>query len=213
MKLEDFERRGDKGHARFVTQVRDVSGDELFELTLAAPEALLRKVLADATIELTIDSARTQESLGRETEKLRAEHRKAMWKVAGLEQVDDLLKPPPPRSRPEKSVFAAVRPVRGEGTPFAMSISTFGVPAGVSLFFFGSWVFGTFGSVLPTSGDQDLFLRLFGATGPVVSASVLPLTLPDAVGFGLPPPFPFFPVFQIFGFATGVCRNFSAFGA
>ena len=105
MNLEDFERRGGKDHARFVTQVRDVSGDEAYELTL------------------------------------------------------------------------------------------------------------TFGSVLPRSGDQDLFLHLFGATGPVVSASALPLTLLDAVSFVLPPPFPFVPVFRIFGFTTGVCGNFTAFGA
>ena len=78
MNLEDFERRGGKDHARFVTQVR-VSGDEAYELTLAAPEALIRRVLADATIELTIDSARTQDTLVREAEDLRAEPRRAMW--------------------------------------------------------------------------------------------------------------------------------------
>jgi hypothetical protein len=94
-----------------------------------------------------------------------------------------------------------------------VSISTFAVPAGASFFFFGSWVFGTFGSVLPRSGDQDLFLHLVGATGPVVSASALPLTLLDAVSLVLPPPFPFVPVFRIFGFTTGVCGNFTAFGA
>ena len=92
MNLEDFERRGGKDHARFVTQVRDVSGDEAYELTLAAPEALIRRILADATIELTIDSARTQDTLVREAEDLRAEHRRAMWTVAGLEKVTDLLK-------------------------------------------------------------------------------------------------------------------------
>jgi hypothetical protein len=115
MNLQDFERRGDKDHARFVTQVRDVSGDEAYELTLAAPEALIRGVLADATIELTIDSGRTQDTLVRETEDLRAERRRAMWTVAGLEKVADLLKAPPPSPQPENSVLAAVRPVSGEG--------------------------------------------------------------------------------------------------
>lgn len=213
MNLEDFERRGDKDHARFVTQVHDVSGDEAYELTLAAPEVLIREVLADATIELTIDSARTQDTLVREAEELRAEHRRAMWTVAGLEKITDLLKPPPPPPQPENSVLAAVRPVGGEGTPFSVSISAFAVPAGASFFFFGSWVFGTFGSVLPRSGDQDLFLHLFGATGPVVSASALPLTLLDAVWFVIPPPFPFVPVFRIFGFTTGICGSFRAVGA
>src|SRR5690242_2884780 len=72
MNLEDFERRGGKDHARFVTQVRDVSGDEAYGLT--------------------IDSARTQDTLVREAEELRAEHPRAMWTVAGLEKVADLLK-------------------------------------------------------------------------------------------------------------------------
>jgi hypothetical protein len=80
----------------------------------------------------------------------------------------------------------------------------------VSFFFFGSFVVLTFGSLVPTSGDQDLFLHLFTPAGPVVSASVFPFTLPDLVTFSIP--FPFVPVFRVFGFATGVCANFGAVG-
>jgi hypothetical protein len=212
MNLDDFERRGDRGRPRFVTTVRDVSGDEVFELTLAAPESLIREVLAAATIELTIDSARTQEMLIGETAQLRAEHREAIWRVAGLEESDNLLKPPPPWPVPEDCVLAAIRPVHGEGTPFSLSISGFRVPSGVSFFFTGSWVFNTFASVQPSSGDQDLFLHLFAATGPVVSASLLPGVLLDVVAFAFPPPLPFLPVFQVFGFTTGTCANFTAIG-
>jgi hypothetical protein len=212
MNLEDFERRGDSGRPRFVTTVRDVGGDEVFELTLTAPEALIREVLAEATIELTIDSARTQETLVRETDHLRAEHREAMWRVAGLEETEDLLKPQPPWPRPEDSVLAALRPVHGEGTPFSLSISNFGVARGRRIFFTGSWVFNTFASVRPSSGDQDLFLHLFAATGPVLSASILPGVLLDVVSFAVPPPFPFLPVFEVLGFITGTCANFTAFG-
>jgi hypothetical protein len=43
-----------------------------------------------------------------------------------------------------------------------------------------------------------------------VSASVFPFTLPDLVTFSIP--FPFVPVFRVFGFATGVCANFGAVG-
>ena len=63
MKLSDFERSGKKGYPRFVSQAQDVSGDERFELTIAGPEALVEQVLADATIELTIDSAQSAEDL------------------------------------------------------------------------------------------------------------------------------------------------------
>jgi hypothetical protein len=210
MKLSDFERIGDKGRPRFVTQVKDAGGEETFELTIAGPESLLRRALADATIELTIDSRRSEESVKRELDAAQAERRKTMWSIAALDEVDALFKPEPPRAQRQKSILAAVRPVGREGTPFAFGISTFTVPSGVSFFFFGSFVVLTFGSLVPASGDQDLFLRLFAPAGPVVSASVFPFTLPDVVSFSIP--FPFVPVFQVFGFATGVCANFSAVG-
>jgi hypothetical protein len=61
MKIDEFERSDDKGYTRLVSQVQDVSGDELFELTIAGPEELVHEVLADATIEITIDSAQSVE--------------------------------------------------------------------------------------------------------------------------------------------------------
>jgi hypothetical protein len=213
MNLADFKRSGDKTHARFVTHIADQSGDEKYELTLAGPGPLVRQVLAKAEIEVTIDSALAQEELRQRAEEPLAEQRKALWEIAALKGTDELFKAPPPLPQRDTSVLAAIRPVKGEGTPFFASFSTFTVPTGVSFFLFGSWVFNTFGVVRPTSGDQDLFLHLFGATGVVVSASVHPSLLPDVVAFALPPPFPFIPVFQIFGFATGVCGNFVAAGA
>lgn len=211
MKLSDFERTGKKTNPRFVTQVKNVSGDETFELTIAGPEALLRRVIADATIQLTIDSRQSEKKLMPELDARQAERRKTMWSIAGLDEPEDLLKPGPPPAQLRKSVFAAVRPVTGEGTPFTFSMSGFTVLSGVSFFFFGSFVGFTFGSVVPASGDQDLFLHLFAPSGPTVSASVFPRTLPDLVSFSIP--LPFVPVFRIFGFTTGVCANFTAFGA
>ena len=216
MKLSDFERSGDKGHRRFSTEVKDVSGDEQFQLTIAGPEALVEEVLADATVELTIDSAKSHKDLKKRFDELRAEHRKQTWSLAGLEQVDDLFKPEPAPPKRETSVLAAVRPVTGEGTPFAISVGGFTVPAGVSFFFFGSWVLFANGAVLPLTGDQDLNLRLFSTTGSVVSRSLAGGTSLDFVWFTLPSPFgplPFMPVFEVLGFTTGVCSTFSATGA
>jgi hypothetical protein len=87
---------------------------------------------------------------------------------------------------------------------------------GVSVFFAGSWVFFTNGALVPASGDQDLLLRLFSTTGPVVASSSAGGTSLDFVWLTLPSPFgplPFLPVFQVLGFATGVCATFSATGA
>ena len=216
MRLSDFERSGDEGYPRFVTEVRDLSGDEPFELTITGPDALVEQVFADATIELTIDSAQTAEDLKNRFDELRSEQRKHMCSLAGLEKVDDFFKPEPASPQRDTSVLAAVRPIRGEGTPFLLTAGGFTVPATVSVFFVGSWVAFANGAVLPLTGDQDLRLRLFSTTGPVVSSSLAGGTALDFVWFTLPSPFgplPFFPVFEVLGFITGVCSTFSATGA
>ena len=216
MKLSDFERSGDKGYPRFVTQVQDVSGEERFELTIAGPEALVEEVFADATIELTIDSAQRAEDLKNRFDELRAEQRKQVWSLAGLEKTDDFFKPEPPVAQRDTSVLAAVRSISGEGTPFLLTASGFTVAAMKSVFFAGSWVAFANGAALPLTGDQDLRLRLFSTTGPVVSSSSRGGTALDFVWFTLPSPFgplPFFPVFEVLGFITGVCSSFSATGA
>jgi hypothetical protein len=215
MKLKDFKPSGNKGHRRFVTHVQDVSGDEEFELAVAGPESLVQEVFEDATIELTIDSAQPDNHVKSRFDEWSAEQRKQMWDLAGLEKVDELFKPEPASPKHETSVMAAIRPVKGEGTPFAITVSSFTVPAGASFFFFGSWVFFATGAVLPLTGDQDLNLRLFSATGTVVSKSLAGGTSLDFVWFTMPSPFgplPFVPVFEVLGFATGVCSNFSAQG-
>jgi hypothetical protein len=81
---------------------------------------------------------------------------------------------------------------------------------GCSFFFFGSWVFGTFGSVLPSSRPGSLPSSL-RATGPVVSASALPLTR-SMPSVRAPSAVPFVPVFQIFD-SRPAYGNFTAFGA
>jgi hypothetical protein len=216
MKIDEFERRHAKGHARLVSQIQDVSGDEQFELTIAGPDELVGEVFADATIDLTIDSARSVDDIKPQFDEHSAEYRKQVWSLAGLENLDDLFKPEPAPPKRDTSVLAAVRPVSGEGTPFAITAAGFTVPAAVSVFFVGSWVFFTNGAVLPATGDQDLRLRLFSTTGPVVASSAAGGTALDFVWLTLPSPFgplPFLPVFEVLGFATGVCATFSATGA
>src|SRR5688572_10797879 len=93
MKLGDFERVGGRTNRRFVTQVKDVSGDETFELTIAGPEALVRRVVADATIALTIDSRQSKKKLMPGLNARQADLRKTMRSIAALDKVDGLLKP------------------------------------------------------------------------------------------------------------------------
>jgi hypothetical protein len=58
VRLDELERHDVKGYTRLVSRLQDVSGDEVFELRIAGPHKLVDEVLGDATIEITIDSAR-----------------------------------------------------------------------------------------------------------------------------------------------------------
>jgi hypothetical protein len=213
VKLSEFKRSGRGARTRFVARITDVASQEEFELTIAGPGALVNRMFGDADIELTIDSNRTQDQVLAEFgAPAQDQQRKAMWELAGLADTAGLLKPAPEPPDPKSTVFAAVRPVAGRGTPFAFAVGGFFVPTGARLFFFGSFVFTTVGSLVPATGDQDLFLRLFSATGTTVSSSILGGTSLDVVWFTFPF-FPYVPVFEVRGFSAGVCRTFVAHGA
>ena len=161
MQLSDFERHAKGGRSRHVTRISDTTGREEFELAIAGAATLTKRMFADAEIDLTIDPAITPDNVLAEYRAPAQEQRQSMWEVAGLANPAALLKPPPQPPDTKSPVFAAVRPVSGEGTPFAFVLTGFFVPTGVSFFFFGSFVFTTVGSLVPATGDQDLFLRLF----------------------------------------------------
>ena len=212
MKLDDFKRSGKGTHKRFASRVTDAASQEEFEFTIAGPEALVQEMLADAEIDLTIDSQQSQDQLTADFESAHKEQRKSVWDLAALRDVDALLKPAPEPPQPNTTVFAAIRPVGGHGTPFALLATGFFVPTNASFFFSGSWVFSAIGSVLPTSGDQDLFLHFFTGTGPTVMSSTFGGTSLDVVAFSVPL-FPWVPVFEVKGFTAGVCSTFAANGA
>ena len=212
MQLKDFERTGDGDYSHYVTRVADVGGEGDFELRIAGPGKVVERMFADTAIDLTIDSTRDESQVRQLVESTRDEHRRSVWELAGLGDIDQLLKPNPPSPDRESSVFASARPVSGEGTPFVLTLSAFFVPARFSFLFFGLPVLEAAAVVAPASGDQDLFLHLFSPTGPVVSSSRLGGTSPDLAWF-ISPFFPVVPVFQVFGFAAGVCGSFTATGA
>jgi hypothetical protein len=212
MKFRKFEKSGSGAGARFVSRFTDAASDEQFEMTIAGPSPLVEQVLAEAEIELTIDSHRTQDDLMADFAPALAEQRRLTWEVAALEDIAAFFKPAPTSPRRETTVMAAIRPAAGQGTPFTLVVSRFFVPAGVSFLFFGSFALTALGSVLPASGDQDLFLRLFTPSGPILAASTGGGTALDLVTFTFPL-VPWIPVFDVRGFTTGVCATFAATGA
>ena len=156
MRLADFESSGDGDFPLFVTRVPDAGGAEEFEFRIAGPARLVEEMLADATIELTIDSTRKKPLESPQFDSAQEEeYRRAMWELAGLEDIDQLLKPNPPPPERESSVFASIRPLSGHGTSYEIDVLNAAMPAGFSLLFAGVWnqarAFAT-----PASGDQDL---------------------------------------------------------
>jgi len=210
VKLSEFKQGGRGAHSRFVTEVTDTATQEEHELAIAGPGALVKRMFEKADLDLKVDSGRSASDVQSDFRSDSDEHAKAMWELAGLEDTAALLKPPPPDQK--EAVFVSARGKQGPGTPFALVASSFFVPAGASLFFFGSFVFTAIASLRPTSGDQDLYLHLFSGTGPVVAASFLGGTSLDLVWF-TSPLFPLVPVFEVKGFTTGVCGVFAAQGA
>jgi hypothetical protein len=210
VRLDDFEQRGDKHRPRFVTEVEDASGQARYELAVAGPDHLMRRAFADTTFDLTIDSNKSQGDFEPQLLSVREGLYEQHWTAAGLEDLPALFKPTVARPRPDNSIVAALRPVEFHGTPFSIRISSFTVLAGTNLFFMGSLVAIAVGSLTPLTGDQDLYLRLYGAGGPVVSSSRASFTATDNVWFTMP--FPFVPVYQVQGFTTGVCGTFTAGG-
>jgi len=182
MRLADFESTGDRDFPLFVTRVPDAGGAEEYEFRIAGPGRLVEEMLADATIELTIDSTRKKPLESPEFDSAQEEeYRRAMWELAGLEDIDQLLKPNPPPPERESSVFASIRPLSGHGTSYELDVLNAAMPAGSSLLFAGVWT-DAFAFATPASGDQDLFLSL-SYPGLVVQASRRPAPFTDRVFF------------------------------
>jgi hypothetical protein len=218
MRLDQFDRIGERKFPRFIARVADARGKSEYELRVTGPAKLVEQVIAEAAIEVVIDSASTQDDFKQGLESAQAELRRSQWELAALEDIDLLLKPAPGAPERESTVFCSIRPVSEGGTPFSFTLSGFPLAAGGRFIFVGLLSLFASAFVVPATGDQDLFLHLFSATGPVVSASRAGGITPDVVAFSsvavLPflPPLPFVPVFDVVGFTTGVCGLFQAIG-
>ena len=166
----------------------------------------------NADLDVTVNSGRSASDVRSAFQSEYDEHAAAVWELAGLEDTTALLKAPPTPPDPKGTVFVSVRGAKRPGTPFALVVSIFFVPAGASLFFFGSFVLTAIASLRRTSGDQDLYLHLFSSTGPLIMSSEAGGASLDVVWFTFPL-FPVVPVFEVKGYTTGVCGVFAAHGA
>lgn len=224
MRLTDLELlSGRPEWTRRVAPVSDERGAQDYEVIVAGPGDVVERTLAEADFDLTIDPRSAPEESERELEASRREELEAIRELLALEDPRQLFKQPPDAPSPETGVFISVRRVRGDGTRFGpFVLRNFSLARPFSLFFFLPPVCVATGRVQPASGDQDLFL--FAATFPfnffsLRSSSVRGGTLVDVVSHSIGPlqgcniMTVFVPVFQVFGFDTGVCAEFRFSGA
>ena len=211
MRLQDLDRSGRGNRTRYVGKI-----DRHHELVLAGSNAAITKSFAEAEFDINVDPKATKASWARELRPASEEEVAALAEVAALERPDELLaKRAPAPPKPAGAAFISVRKTGGKGTSYFVSVSNFFVPAPFSLFGVLPPVCSSFGIVRPRTGDQDLFLHLFHPLGPVVRLSVRGGTLVDIVTFSVfcTPFTHFVPWFQVFGFTSGVCSNFTFGGS
>jgi hypothetical protein len=206
--LKDLERSGKGGKTRYSTRL----ADDRYELVVAGPPDVLKTCFAEAAIEVEIDPAADKKKWAKQLSAAWKQEREAQEPVASLEDVPALFgKKPPPAPTAAKSGFVSLRQLEPGGTRYFVSITGLFIPIGLSLFFPLPPVCSTFGTVVPTSGDQDLLLHLaWPPIGPI-RASFRKGTAVDAITFTAPcfPWTHFAPIWHLFGFGPGVCGRFS----
>ena len=209
MRLEEFKRERAGARPAFMLPL-DV-GRSKYELAISGPGPTVKKMFAEADIEVTIDPKGTQDTFSEQVRRAARDVPKSGG--LSLEAIEaGMKKKRAPERTLAKSVFATLQRVEGDGTFFFLALGGLAIPAGFSLFVFLPPVWSCRATVTPLTGDQDLMLLFswppwYG--GPISSA--FGGTTTDVVSFGVPP-FPgleFVPVIRLIGFTTGICRTFS----
>jgi hypothetical protein len=216
VKLSDFERVGRGRRTRYIVPVRDNTGVEEFELIAAGDGKLVRRVFDKAEFRTEIQPKLENEAWEEELRRARELQLEAFDERSRLEDLPRFFKKLPPPPSPDDSVFASLHRTSGTGTTFSVSVSNFFLPAGTRLFFALPPICDCIGVVRPSSGDQDLFLnRDWPFFGPILASSIDPGTAVDVViviMLGCTLFSQFVPWFQVLGFSSGTCANFSASG-
>ena len=211
MKLTEFTKVGRGGSARLVATVADVTGAKDYELTVAGPSAVVKKVFAESDFVVTIDPRRTADQAEKEFGQDAKQRLEEFAQAARLENTAKLPLFKKALAVPAKdnTVFVSLRRVRGEGTFWGPWRFAYFLPRGFNIIVFPPPLCTLSASVAPISGDQDLFLSggWFFAT-PIMSSTRGGTTV-DRVFLSNPPltPCNFFTwnvlLIRILGFTTG----------
>lgn len=202
MKLADFKSTGRGKQSLFVASVADQTGAQDYELRIAGPSAAVKRIFSKTDFTVTIDPKRSAQDSQKELAKYTQAQAQDFAQLARLENLRDLhtFKPPVPEPNQEKSVYASLQRVRGEGTFWVLGFPCF-LPRGWNILLFPPPVFSLAATVAPVTGDQDLFMN--SIFGPLLVSSRKGGTATDTVVFAAPPGIGLVRI-RIFGFAAGL---------
>jgi hypothetical protein len=181
MRLGDFQQTGTDDRPRLIMEIEDAAGLSAYELIVTGSREALRVAMADAELDVHIDSSASRDRAEAEVRAMEEENERAAWTLSGLDELDDMFKDAPERVDARRSVLTSLRRTRGEGTYYEATYANLGPwPTGVNLIAFmpPSLVVGAL--VAPSTGDQDLYHYLGSHLQPV-QASVRPGTLIDTL--------------------------------
>ena len=82
MKLNQFEKVRGGARTRYVASVPDIHGSEDFQLVVAGPDVLIKRILKDTDFNITIDPNGTKEDW-QATQKLRLQRKSGAMKAPG----------------------------------------------------------------------------------------------------------------------------------
>jgi hypothetical protein len=215
MRLTDLKRPRATG-APYLGTLTDTAGDEHYELAISGPAALVKRVFAECDFEWRIDPSSGEKDAPKLIREIWDKHVRGNILAGEAETVTSLAKTELKPSKASDSVVVSVRRTQGEGTFWFFAFPGLFVPRGGNIFFTLPPICNTTGTVIPLSGDPDLFLSRNGPFTAVVAASVRAGTAIDTVSFGPAICWPwqeFVPWFRINGFrASATTFVMSGFG-
>ena len=199
MKLNEFEKVVKGLYARYES---NVPNNRDYKLVVIGPSKAIKETLNESDIEITINSNRTMEDWEDKT-KIAQDKDKIRSESITLEGLDDLFKIAPPKPTKKNSIIVSLEGTKNDGTLFRVDIRNIAIIEKALTFFRLPPVFRCIGTVSPSIGDTDLFLRLNSPLGPLVDSSSRPGTLVDIVShstISVVRLFHFVPLFFTFGF-------------
>lgn len=203
MVLKDFTTTQKGKHVTMVATVADTTGASDYEMRIAGPPSAIKRAFGKTDFSIEIDPHRKTISAKKALEEHSHQQKKTFEDLARLEttrELDLFTKPTVEDPDPEESLFISLQRTRGEGTFWAVSFPFF-LFGGWDIFVYPPPALSLIATVIPTAGDQDLYLSIIA--GPVVTSSTHAGTTPDTILYPPGPPPPGFFSVRINGYSTG----------